>query len=744
MEAILPNLDIEHLLEHGSDSRKLRAYAYLTASFNATPNTSDIIDCLLPFMAAGVAQQAGQLLELGKLSSYLQSLGLRVPLYALKQLVPRFEGLGLVEWNSAAKRHICKATPAGSVRAPSDSSSLESSYGTIEDKFKAYASNKSLSKPPASSSWSDALISFLRSETAANALRSTTIKDTLVLDAGGVETYMVARFIQEARTNDNATFNAIVQVYTGTLIEDFINNIQSIGDTRRYAQLSIYYDTTVLLRLLGTSGSLLLTATMEMHRSLQDLGCRCFYLGYTADEVSRILDTLVSNHEIGEEIFGETSEAIIEGDISIAAIRDIRATFEQRLGELNIFAEDYNFAARKNEQIHQISEGGLVTAIEAEAAKRRRIYKRSSAETDARSVAVIMRLRKGVARRNIAACGHLFVSHNPVFQTAARNYVIRDVDGYDGGAIPPVLTLGQITTVSWLATARTLEPIKVTKELLATCYNAVRPSPAWTQQFAQALDSFRGVNPGSVEQRANAALFLQVARNNARDDSYGQPAILRKVNLAELFADAVVTARAQEEERRAQIARLEGQHQEMARLQAEEATDKQLQIAKDAQAQIELTARLATEQMQEAARRNEQEKIVGIAAAAEAAARRIAVEQREAILSHRQLQSSKLARVATLFIRIVTSISLGILLFLLSIDYWETGTTSKICVSAILSALLVLANMDLFGIEVVKIPMRSFESWIAYCLLGWLVKLDPPAKSSRERVEPFSIRNPTD
>lgn len=92
------NLDITGLLDHAEDNRKLRAYAYLTASFNAPQDAAkDVVDCILPFMVAGVAKQAGHFLELEQLSGYLRDLGLRVPLYCLQQLIPRLQDLGVVE-----------------------------------------------------------------------------------------------------------------------------------------------------------------------------------------------------------------------------------------------------------------------------------------------------------------------------------------------------------------------------------------------------------------------------------------------------------------------------------------------------------------------------------------------------------------------------------------------------------------------------------------------------------------------
>lgn len=739
----LLDLDIASLLDRSSDTRKVRAYAYLTASFRVTPNTSGIIDCLLPFLAAGVARQAGHLLELDRLSAYLGELGLRVPWYVLQQLVPRLEEQGIVEWNKAAHRHICNQAPPSGAKAADNSSNLEEAFKAFEQEFRSYAQAHGVEKPPASQSWSDALIAFLKSDAPSDGPRATTVRETIIGDSGSVETYLVARFIQEAQTARSHVFDTIVQIFTGVLIEDFINNIQSVGDATKYSSLTTYYDTTVLLRLLGTSGSLLLTATLEMHRSLQDLGCKSAYLEYAGDEVSNILDGIVAAYDAGGEIYNETSEALISGEISIAQIRDLRATFEQRLGERNIFPFQYNYGSRKQEDTYQIDEEGVVAGLVAEAAKRDRSYKRSSAVNDARSVAIIMRLRRGVARRSLSSSGHIFISRNPLLQVVARRWVAKEVDGYDGPAIPPVLTLGQISTVAWLSTAKTLEPIQISKELLATCYNAVRPSLAWTQEFARALDTFREQNPGFIESRANAILFLQTARTAARDESLNQPAVLRKANIAALFAEASAHTDALEASRRSEIEQLHGEYRR--RLEEREAATAahQAQMARDAQEALERLARQAEHEKLDAERRSEEDRKASVEIAARRAAAEATVAQLQIASEHRKGMADRIAHILTIVLRILVSAAIGVLFYLSEVSYWKPGWATTL-LPWLFAGLFVLANIDLSGLLIVAIPVRRFEAWVSGLLFRGLTRLEPAPSTVHDRTEPTLGRMPRD
>jgi hypothetical protein len=163
----------------------------------------------------------------------------------------------------------------------------------------------------------------------------------------------------------------------------------------------------------------------------------------------------------------------------------------------------------------------------------------------------VLRLRKGERARDVAQSRYIFVSRNNLLQRVARRFVFEHGD-YDSTNVPPVLTVGQIATIAWFVASKTLEPIKVTKELLANCYNAVRPNTGWAQEFANALDNYKKNNPEEFEARAKSAIFLGAARALAREESLGQTPLLRKVNFAQLLARAA--REAEERERKKQDA----------------------------------------------------------------------------------------------------------------------------------------------------------------------------------------------
>jgi hypothetical protein len=55
----MPVSRLTKLLNIKKAEAPLRAYAYLTASMGARTGVSDVLDCLIPFVVAGVAEQDG-------------------------------------------------------------------------------------------------------------------------------------------------------------------------------------------------------------------------------------------------------------------------------------------------------------------------------------------------------------------------------------------------------------------------------------------------------------------------------------------------------------------------------------------------------------------------------------------------------------------------------------------------------------------------------------------------------------
>lgn len=671
---------IKQLLGFSRSDRTIRAYAYLTVSFNVRSDVNDVLDCLLPFVTAVVNRDGGSHpIELETVKNELSEFGLKIPVYAIQQMLSRLAQRGLLEWNPIAKAYL----PTKKLEEKSDQApplELSSSFENLEDELGRFAQRLGLAHPVGSATWTDALIKFLRSEGAGETMKAASVKNVLIGNPSEIEDFIVARFVQEMERQNSEVYSDIIKVFTGVLIEDFISNIQESGSPAGYKGLDIFYDTSVLLRLLGTSGYLLHTATLEMHTTLQSLGCNTYYFDPTASEVQNILDTLEGSYARGKEIYGETADAILTHEITIGQIKDLAGTFQTRLGTLNIFPFEYNYSSRKSEDFFQIDERAFSEALKSEAIRNERAYSPQNAANDAHVLALILRLRKGRAARDIGTSRYLFVSKNNTLQRVARRFVSEQLEEFDSSSIPPVFTVSQITTVAWIAATKSLDKHKVSRELLANCYAAVQPNEAWAEEFARVFEKFQGEKEGAVADRANSMIFLNTARTTARDESLNQPIVLKKLNFAEIFrqaaaADEEATRKFQEEQERKQA----------------EAEEAQQQALEEAKRQADLRVQEETELADARARSAERSRL------AEAADR------------HLQVQADNVAKGVVIGVQLIITVAFAMSLLVNLFGLWPKQGWGHLLLTAVLGLLTALSFLDALGLKAISLLLEGIR-----------------------------------
>jgi hypothetical protein len=133
-----------------------------------------------------------------------------------------------------------------------------------------------------------------------------------------------------------------------------------------------------------------------------------------------------------------------------------------------------------------------------------------------------------------------------------------------------------------------MEPVKVTRELLAVCYNSVRPDAAWTKKFTETFNAYAKKNPSVVEQIAESAIFRKTARSLMQIATLSQAPLIDPSSMSEIIR------RAQEEAERKDKIKIE---RILARQQKdEEARLDELAQARELAAQREEQLRRVGEQ----------------------------------------------------------------------------------------------------------------------------------------------------
>lgn len=675
-----------------NSNKALQTYAYLTAYLRTDATVADVYDCLLPFLVDSIAKRPDKPVSVDRIARDLKSIGLEIPLYALQQLLPRLVNRGIIEWNAVSHSHL----PTANIKSQSTQfAELPESFAQVEPRLASYAKELGIAEPLVGENWSDALISFLKSNYAGKTIKTAEYKSVMVANGPERQEFVIGSFLAKLAANEPVIFEHVIRIYTGVQIEDFITNIQTLQRQVDFKDLIVFYDTAILLRLLGTSGDLHKDATIEMHHSLQSLGAKTYFFGSTSTEVENILSTVSGAYERGHEIYHETSDALLNGEISIGQIRDFTATYEARLAKLNIFPFHYNFQARKSEDYYQIDENAFAEALKSGALVADRRYSAQNAYNDAHALALILRMRKGGAAKDIGRSKAIFITKNRLLQRVSRRFAIEHTDVYDDSSIPPAFTDGQITMASWLGSGKGLSSSKVTKELLARCYSAVQPSSEWVDAFADALAEFQEEAAEDVSDRANAIIFLRTARNAARDASLNDPSVLKRLNIAELFRQAEQSAQAEERARERQVIEQTVRHSEELS-QLGEAHLQQIEIVRkhldeEYQASLDHEVRKARQDAlyEEEVRRND-------------------AREGKALMIAGWL-------VAIIYILIV-SVCGWVLLF--GLDYQSESPILKYLITFVACAITTLALLDLGGYNLVRTAVNSLRIKLARGLVN--------------------------
>ena len=646
----------------------------LKKSRSAHSNIRDALDCLLPFMTAYTRSIPGKQVLPQDLQVFLRNnFGFEIPIYALESTFKDLASAGHLQYHSRLRTYTA-VSKDDTFRIAKEA--IETDFDEIENLLSIHASTIGYSDTPPSGDWGRALINFLKPDQPLTIRTTARVKDAL-LDSRDLERRVVASLLQKLWADQPARFEKVVRIFLGALIEDFISGISELGVISNSDPLVVFYDTAVLLRSLGCSGTLHRTATSELTRYLQDIGCHIHYLAGNEAEVNNIFSALINVKDSGYELEGETADAISKGEISITDLRILQNNFVERLAAMNIF-EFPDTNATERAKSFQINEAGFSAFLSEEARKRGVGYGEQNRQNDAGFLSAVMRLRKGQNTRDFSRCGYVFVTHNGFLAYAARAFLIKERQLIPQQC-PPILHLTQVATIAWLLKDQKLSPALAGRELLVNCYAAATPSAAWFATFRAGIEKVVG-NSEQFSREPGNAFVLQAARRMAQEQSLANPHIMRQLNVAEILDDA-----------------------------------RRLIVEQDAARAAEQSER----ERRESEERSRQEAAVAEAHANELARRESAVRQQaesaaKERLNQRILERSELhADSAVRGLQGLVTASFLVIFLMDALKRFSDESVASIILKVALGAIAALGFLDLVGFGLVRDQFDRIRQWIA-------------------------------
>ena len=520
---------LAQVLDPASRNRELRAYAYLQARFSR--GAESVVDCLIPFVTFAIAQHDGDQFDRNKILDFLQkNYRISIPYYTLEGMTGQLQNLGALKYDPLGQIHVCAKRSEPDIAGEGLNLSLND-LKELENALAEFSAKIEPNAPYASESWSEALIRFLGPDEDLGKVKASAVRGVLVLDPGFLDRRIIGQFITKCHRDNPSLYGTITKLYYGVLIGDFLANIQTYGDKDAYRDLNVIYDTTVLMRLLGTSGSAYKKATIEMHEALLALGCRTYYFEHTYNEVLVSLGAVREAILTGGSMYRDTKGALDSGEISPSEIMMLPMELDIRLGNIGITQREEKY--EDTETKYQINERDFIEEVRAG-------FGRRASEPwgkDAMSLAMIVRLRNRTRTNDISKSRFIFVTHNGPISRVARRFVVKSGFASERN-IPPMLTVSQIMTVAWLANDTGAGAEQVTSELAASCYQACLPKDGWDDAFWEALEALKEQDTDDVRELLENDLVIASARKIALDESLGHPEFIATLSIRDLLLNA--------------------------------------------------------------------------------------------------------------------------------------------------------------------------------------------------------------
>jgi hypothetical protein len=432
----------------------------------------DLLDNFVPFVADRMYHSEHDAVSAVEIrTSVSDEFGIAIPLGVLNTIVKRCARRGLVRWEagiylmdkdklaeydlSIARREVARQHEA-LIR-------LGVNYSRV-----AYEVEVS------ESDFDSAVQSFIRENSAP--LLATVVDGqpiaNLVQVSDGPLRYIVPAFVADLEKSNSEGFSYLTEVVKGSLLASalYFPDVSSVN--RKFDRLSIYFDTTLLLRAIGACGPELEESAVEAFSIAHRLGVslRCFE--HTLTEMQGVLEackSAIRSHN--PRYFGEATEYMISEGWEVSDIITLMDDLENRLLKLNVRVVDKPQHVERWTLDEDRLESILMEGVG---------YKKVPAlRRDIDSISAIYRIRGGNEFRQIERSKGIFVTTNGALVRSARKY--GRVESFDRDTVPLVLADHELATLMWLK-----EPLNApdfpARQIIADCYAAMQPKDdVWLQ-----------------------------------------------------------------------------------------------------------------------------------------------------------------------------------------------------------------------------------------------------------------------
>lgn len=289
------------------------------------------------------------------------------------------------------------------------------------------------------------------------------------------ELRLVARFVTAHATRDSVVLGVLQRMLEGFVLQNALL-LRDINEaTRRFTNLSVYFDTGFLLEALGLEGEAAGLAARETVALLRETGAEVCVFDKTVMEIKRILwvyeEKLRSAQGIASLYPTELTRYVLTHKLKPSDISEIVSLLDTNLRALGL-------AIRKTPTRHPrytLDEKGLTQVIKrpTDADSHPRVVH------DVDCIAAVLTLRAGHTSISYDDARAVFATTTGLLVTHVREWY--QASGEAG--VRPVIHQLALSNIAWLKRPASASKLKL-HELVALCTAALAPSKKVWDQFS--------------------------------------------------------------------------------------------------------------------------------------------------------------------------------------------------------------------------------------------------------------------
>ena len=297
---------------------------------------------------------------------------------------------------------------------------------------------------------------------------------------------MVSNYVRTIQDKMPERFDSFLILLQGNMLANALLCPELKYAPKTYDNVTFYFDTPVLVRVLGCDGSERMDAARELLALLVRLGGRLSLFRHSLEELRNVLRGAAHHLSRPDGRSTIIREARANG-LSRSDLLLLAEKVEEKLSEAGIHVED----TPRHIMDYQIDESAFGNVLQDQIS----YYNPHAIDYDINSVRCIYVIRAGQTPRTVEESRAIFITSNSAFAYAASQYGRQNEHREE---ISSVITDFSLANMAWLKAPMDSPTIPRT-QLLAFSYAAVEPSTELLEKFMKEIEKLNA--SGDITER---------------------------------------------------------------------------------------------------------------------------------------------------------------------------------------------------------------------------------------------------